>query len=200
MDAGPPGAVLWDADGVLQTAAPGWRERLTAYGGEELVEDLFAAERPCLTGQRSFRDVVAEVVSARGLTADPSDIVACWERIDVDTRALSLVDEVRAGGVRCFLATNQQDVRRDVMRSRLPYAEHMDGAFYSCKLGVAKPAAAFFEAVLAFLDLEPAQVLLVDDSSANVAAARHFGLAAERHDPALGAEGLRSLVAGYGLP
>ena len=75
----------------------------------------------------------------------------------------------------------------------------LDGAFYSCALGVAKPDPAYFAAVLDLLALPPERVLLVDDNPANVAAARSVGLAAEawscREDPAL----LRAHLARHGV-
>ncbi|TWP34876.1 HAD family hydrolase [Leekyejoonella antrihumi] len=194
-----PGAVLWDADGVLQAAAPGWRERLVGIGGEDFLQDLFDAEKPCLRGESRFEDAVARVLARHGIQTSAGDVMASWAEIVVDTAALSLVDEVRGRGVRCYLATNQQDYRRDVMRARLPYAEHFDGEFYSCDLGVAKPEARYFTAVLDAVELPVGQVLFIDDSGRNVNAARAVGLQAVLHDPIAGASGLAAILRRYDL-
>jgi putative hydrolase of the HAD superfamily len=112
-----------------------------------------------------------------------------------DWRArLVLVDEVRSGGVRCALATNQHDVRRAWMRDTLRLDAHFDAVYYSSELGAVKPEPAFFGRVLADLGLAPTEVGFVDDSPANVEGARATGLRAVRHDPASGAPALRAEV------
>jgi len=200
MSARRPGVVLWDADGVLQRAALGWRDSLLAMGGgPEFIEDLFAAEKPCLRGERPFTEAVAEVVARHGVDLPVSQVVQPWIPIDVDEQALAVVDAVRASDVACFLATNQQDLRRDVMRAELPYDRHLDGAFYSCELKAAKPDAAFYEAILSVLDVQSDEVLLIDDSEQNVLGARRVGLEAELHDPASGAAGLRKILSAHGI-
>ena len=55
---------------------------------------------------------------------------------------MAVVAKVRRAGYGVHLATNQQDVRRDLMRRR--YAGVFDEEFYSCELGACKPAEAFF--------------------------------------------------------
>ena len=188
-------ALLWDADGVLQHAAAGWRDVLDAVNGDGFAEAVFAAEGPALRGEEPLRTALTRVVDAwpdAGVGVD--DLLGLWERAVPDVDALALVDEVRASGVRTVLATNQQDHRRAWMRDVLRTDDHFDDVFYSCEMGVAKPDPAYFHHVLDRLGLPPAETAFVDDLQANVAAAAGLGIAAVRHDPASGSAALRREV------
>lgn len=192
-------AVLWDADGVLQHTPPGCRERLVALGGAGFPDAVAAAEQAPLVGDGTFGDAVAALVRARGLGVDPDEVLDLWRGLEVDTDAFALLDAVRAEGTPCYLVSNQQDLRVGIMRDEIGYPDHVDGEFYSSELGVMKPARAFFELVLAALDLPAADVLFIDDNPDNVAAAVSAGLRAELHDPQGGVTGLREILARHGL-
>lgn len=192
-------AVLWDADGVLQRARPGWRDAMIGFGGEGFIDAVVDAERGPLAGRGSFRTAIADVVRQRGLTVDPQQVLALWEQIDVDPDAMLLLKAQRAQGIRCYLATNQHDERANFMRTELRYGDHLDGQFYSSEMGVAKPSPAFFEQILSDLALPAAQVLFIDDLAENVAGAAAVGLAAAVHHPASGAAGIRGILADHGL-
>lgn len=53
-------AVLWDADGVLQRARPGWRDAMIEFGGEGFIDPVIDAERGPLAGRGSFRTPIAD--------------------------------------------------------------------------------------------------------------------------------------------
>jgi putative hydrolase of the HAD superfamily len=61
---------------------------------------------------------------------------------------------------------------------------HVDGCYYSAALGSRKPHRAFFEAIQAQIDVPPSDLLLVDDSKDNVAAAISAGWSAVHWTPA----------------
>jgi len=188
-------AVLWDADGVLQHGPADWRADLDAVDGPRFADAVLAAEGPALRGEQPLRDALQRVLRAwPGATVDVEDLLPLWEQAVVDREALLLVDQVRASGVTCALATNQHDVRRAWMRDTLRLDPHFDAVYYSCELGTVKPEPAFFGRMLADLGLRPTEVGFVDDSPANVEGARAAGLRAVRHDPASGAPALRAEV------
>lgn len=195
-------AVLWDADGVLQhgaqTDACGtWEGRLDALGGPGFGRAVIAEEMPALRGEEPLAAALDRVL-ALGQRRDgiTSDLLDLWTQFTVDRAALALVDEVRARGVICVLATNQQDFRRELMRPL--YDDHFDVLAYSCEVRAAKPDPAYFTEVLAHLGLPSAEVGFIDDSAANVAAASSLGIRALRHDPASGMSGLRRHLATLG--
>ncbi|WP_116113198.1 HAD family hydrolase [Austwickia chelonae] len=196
-----PGIVLLDADGVLQRPPEDWLEQLLAIGGgPDFVEDCFHVEKSSLRGESDFRNDVKNYLATRGLHAvDVEDVLAPWLQIEVDPGALAIVAQLRRGGTRCYLATNQQAIRAAHMKEHLRYESVLDGCFYSYELKVAKPDPAYFERILARLGAAAADVLFVDDRVDNVESARSVGLHAEVVEGFDDGDFLRKIFTDYGL-
>lgn len=186
--------LLWDCDGVLQHGRFDWRARLDDAAGEGFAERVFEAELPALRGERPLRQVLEDLLEHEPTDGQTpvtvEDLLDVWEQFDLDPEAVAVLTAVREHGVRCLLATNQQDHRVRHMREDRGYDELVDGSYYSSELGAMKPDPAFFEHILADLDLPAGRVGFVDDLRANVDAAQRVGIRAVRHDPASGATGL----------
>ncbi|MBC9734592.1 HAD family hydrolase [Nocardioides marmotae] len=197
-------AVLLDADGVLQVNPPGWldtlRSLVPAGSGERFTEHLFEAEQAALTGHRSFRDVVAEVLEHWGVPERAEDLVAHYHHIEVVSDTAEVARDLRAAGVPVHLATNQHDLRTAYMRDELGYGDLLDSTFSSCELGVTKSDPDFFVRVVERLGLEPAAVLHVDDKDHYVEAAREAGLRGVVWTVDDGPDALRSALREHGLP
>lgn len=190
--------LLWDCDGVLQHGHFDWRERLDAAVGPGFARKVFEAELPALRGERSLRAVLTDLLEREErsgeLPVTVAGLLAIWEQFDLDPAAIALVEEVRRLGVRCLLATNQQDHRVRYMREVHGYDDLVDGAYWSSEVGAMKPDPAFFEHILDDLALPAHRIGFVDDVQANVDAARSVGIRAVLHDPASGADGLARLL------
>ena len=201
-----PTAVLWDADGVLQRVATGTEESMRpAVAG--LVDDVDAflaeavrEERPALAGQVRWLDVLPGLLARWGIAEAYDGVVREWLSIEPVEAVRDLVREVRAGGVQCYLASNQDAYRASYMQERLGYKGLLDGCFYSCDLAAAKPDAAYYSELLRRLDLRPGQVLLVDDNALNVRSARALGMRAEQWSCREATSLLRGRLARHGLP
>lgn len=181
-------AVLWDADGVLQdTPADTW----------DLAVSIVSQFPGALTGAAIDEDGIRAVADAMGLGDRIDDVLSVWWTFDVLQPVLEIVARVRATGVSCYLATNQDSYRATCMRNRAPYEEILDGAYYSCDIRSAKPSAVFFEHIASDLGLAPEQLLFIDDQPANVSGARSAGLNAERWAYGDGMERLRKLLDTY---
>ncbi|MBO0812898.1 MAG: HAD-IA family hydrolase [Microlunatus sp.] len=194
--------VLFDADGVLQRSPDGWRQTLDGLLGDDpepTLQELFTREQQeSLTGG-DFRDLVIDVLRRRGLDSDPDRVLDCWRLLIVDTGMIDRVRRMQQLGLRCALATNQQNVRVQHMRGMPEYAGVFDAEFYSSELGLAKPDPAFFSAIVKELDASPDQVLFVDDVAANVTAARTAGIHAELFAKDGGVPELDRILDGYGI-
>ena len=199
--------VLWDADGVLQRVPGGFEESMRPaldgwISGDDVTRFLaeaLEAERPCLTGRQRWLEELPRLLERWHMPEAYDPMIRVWLTIEVVPGVRQLVDAVRHHGVRCCLATNQDVARAQHMRDALGYPDLLDASFYSCDLGVAKPDPAYFDTVLDRLDERPDQVLFIDDSATNVAAARGVGLAAEQwvhHD---GLDVLRAHLSRHGL-
>jgi putative hydrolase of the HAD superfamily len=157
------------------------------------------AEKPALVGKREFADVLAEVLERWDSPGRVDEVLTLWTEFDANPEAVAIVQDLRAAGVPCHLATNQHAFRRAVMRDQRGYINWFDRQFYSCELGVAKPDPAYFRAILTELDLDACAVLFIDDNEANIAGAAEVGLRAELYDLSQGIDRLRELLAGHDL-
>lgn len=199
-------AVLWDADGVLQHLPAGWEASMRPVVGhlvddvEAFLAEAFAAERPALTGEARWLEVLPELLERWGIADSYDDALRVWLTIEPVAETRELVASLRDAGVHCFLATNQDEHRGRHMHENLGYAELFDDTFYSYELGVAKPDPSYFRAVLDRLGMPAGDVLFVDDNPANVASAREVGLRAEQWHVTDGIELLRENLRGHGLP
>ena len=198
-------AVLWDADGVLQDVPDGWEATMRPAVGH-LVDDLDAflaeaveLERSALRGEGRWVEILPRLLQRWGIPEAYDAALKVWLTIEPVMESRELVREVRASGVRCYLATNQDEHRGRYMHEELGYRDLLDGEFYSHEIGAAKPEPAYFTAILARLDLPAEAVLFVDDSARNVESARALGLRAEQWHTSDGAPALRAHLTAHGL-
>ena len=199
-------AVLWDADGVLQELPDGWEASMRPAVGH-LVDDVegflaaaFAAERPALTGDGRWVEILPALLEEWGIPEAYDDALKVWLTIEPVVEAHDLVRAVRAAGVPCYLATNQDEHRGRYMHDTFGYGELFDGAFYSYEMGLAKPDPAYFTAILDTVGLPAGDVLFLDDNAGNVESARSVGLRAEQWHASRGVDELRGHLARHGLP
>lgn len=174
-------ALMLDVDGVLVDGRPEdgrpWHTSLEADLGlayDTLHAELFASHwEHIVVGRAGLMEHLASVLPRIAPHVSPERLVAYW--FERDSRlAATLLPElaaVRAAGVRVYLATNQEHLRAAHLMDTLRLAEHVDGVFYSARLGARKPDAEFFARVQAAVGLRGEELLLVDDSRENVEAA-----------------------------
>jgi putative hydrolase of the HAD superfamily len=195
--------VLFDADGVIQGPTVDWRATLAGFvpaeAADEFVLDLMVSERPSIAGKGDFREAVAEVLERWTATASVDEVLQLWHRFEADPVVIGWIQELRAAGIGCHLATNQHSYRRAIMNDERHYADWFDQSFYSCDLGLAKPDPAYFRAILAAVGKPASSTLFIDDNEPNIDGAREAGLHAELYDLSEGHEALRELLARYGL-
>ncbi len=178
-------AILFDADGVIQRPTADRRAQWTALvgGADEAVGrfkcDIFAAERPCHDGDGDFLSALHEVLVRWNCTGSLDDALRAWTAIEVDSDIVELIAGIRASGMPCHLATNQEPYRARHMTEKLNYRAVFDRLFFSCELGCSKPDPRYFRTILDALSLPPEAVLFIDDTQPNIAAAQDLGIRAE---------------------
>ena len=121
-------AILFDADGVVQTTEEKWWFALTELIApndpdqvQRFLGDIMMAELPALAGTTAFVGPLAEVLRRWDVTVPASEVLTMWQHIDVDFSMISAIRELTAQGVRCALATNQHPERAAYMRQNLGY-------------------------------------------------------------------------------
>ena len=123
---------------------------------------------------------------------DPGDEMAAGQ-ID---GAVDVLAELKAGGVRCLALSNMEPATFTARLDRFPFMNWFDGHVISGLEGVAKPDPRIFRRLLRRYRLEPAATVFIDDSPANIEAARGQGMAAVRYTSA---GELRSQLRSLGL-
>jgi 2-haloacid dehalogenase len=107
---------------------------------------------------------------------------------------VGVLREVKAAGLRCLALSNMEPSTFAIRRTRFAFMDWFDGLVISGIEGVAKPDRRIFQILLRRYRLDPAATVFIDDSPANVEAARGLGLAAVRYTSAGQLRGrLRSL-------
>ena len=196
--------ILFDADGVMQRTAVGWEDELVALlgdrseaDGERFLAAIREAEVPTMNGKTDIVESMAAVLDDFSVSADASEVLELWTRIERDASMIAAVRDLRGDRVRCCLATNQQVRRARWMRDNLGYEDIFDRQFYSCELGLAKPDPTYFTTILDELDVKASTVLFVDDTQVNVEGARSAGISAELFRRHGGRAALEEILSGY---
>jgi putative hydrolase of the HAD superfamily len=124
-------------------------------------------------------------VLGRDLVAEPR-LVEAMVRVDVagwltlNPRTLpALIRFGTHAGVRLALLSNAPEPLAAAI-DHCGWSASFDRRFYSCRLGLAKPDAAVYQAVLEDLGATPQSVLFIDDRAENTRAAAAAGLKAVR--------------------
>jgi putative hydrolase of the HAD superfamily len=176
-------ALMVDVDGVIvrhPRQGRRWDERLEADLGikpDDLQQRFFAPYfRDIVLGRAALEDRLALVLPALAPHVSPQQLMTYWFEQDahLDPVLLDLADR-RAGGLQLHLATVQEHRRAAYLWDDLGLKHQFDGLHHSAAVGAKKPDLAYFRAVETRTGFAPHEVLLIDDSPANVEAARAAG-------------------------
>jgi 2-haloacid dehalogenase len=196
-------AVVFDLGGVLIDWDPRYLYR-KLLADEAAVEEFLATVcTPEWNAEqdrgRPFAEAVAELVERH--PAHAAAIAAYHERWTEMLGGevpgtVAVLAELRAAGVPLYALSNWSAETFRLTRGRFPFLEWFDGLVVSGEERVTKPDRRIFELLLERFGLAPAATVFVDDSPANVAAARDLGIDAVHFRDA---GGLRRDLAARGL-
>lgn len=169
---------LFDLDGVIRHFEPDITaaiERRHKLAPGAIAQIAFAGQRVELltTGQLRRADWITGIGEVLG----SHEAAREWgeQRARIDPETLALAGELESVGIRTAILTNGTDtIAAEVVELGLD--GRFDPIFNTAQMGTAKPDARAFTHVLDALGCEPASVLFIDDSRANVAAAAELGI------------------------
>lgn len=171
--------VVFDVDGVLIHP---WRFRTylrTEHGIEpETTQPFFGGPfLECIVGKADLYEELAPYLDGWGWEGSVESFVDVWFKVEdaSNTEVLQYAEQLRATGVPCHIATNQELHRTEFLAEHMGFAERFDSLFSSCHLGVAKPDPQYFRKIRERLDVPSSSLILVDDTAANVEAAAELG-------------------------
>ena len=131
---------MFDADGVIQRPPVDLANQLAftlgiaAEQADAFILDLFAAEAEALTGEKDILDCAELVLRRWSIDGGLEHFDRLWHQIDVYSDVHDVVGELRAAGIYCAIASNQQARRARAMSVDLDYRQKFDAEFYSCDL------------------------------------------------------------------
>ena len=180
-------AVVFDLGGVLIDWDPRYLYR-KLLADEAAVEEFLATVctpewNAELDRGRPFAEGVAELVERHPEHA--AAIAAYHERwpemLAGDLPGtVEVLAELRAAGVPLYALTNWSAETFAITRGRFEWLDWFDALLVSGEERMTKPDPAFFRLLLDRFGLDPGATVFVDDSEANVAAARELGIDAVR--------------------
>ena len=183
-------AVIFDVDGVLihgMHANPAyvrrWDGELLADLGvdpqrfvSEFIHDIFL--KRVVTGQISIIEALERRLPGLGFKGSPMAFLHYWLERDskLNQPLLEIIRQLKAtGGVRLFIATNQEHMRAHWLWSHLRLCDLFEDIFYSARIGVRKPDPKFFRFVDRKLGPQEQPPLFFDDTPAVIAGAQAAG-------------------------
>jgi putative hydrolase of the HAD superfamily len=178
------GAVLvgWEPGRLLQAHFP--ERAATAEAGRALAKAIFHhadwLDFDC--GIRSVDEVVARTSARLALPADRvhAMVAPLGERLEPIAESVALLADLRAqreagAEVRLYYLSNMPVPYARALQRRLPFFDWFDGGIFSGDVKLIKPHSDIYQMLAWRHSFDPAQTLFIDDTAANVEAARALG-------------------------
>ena len=181
--------ILCDVDGVVingyhvdQSKHVSWSKDLEQDFGikQSDMESIFfhGPFVQVMQGKLGLIEAIESVSGQLGYTGHAQDLINYWFEKDSNING-DFLDWTKSKDNRNYrfsLATNQEHMRADYLWSKLGFSHHFDKIYYAAKVGFKKPDPLFFHHILDDLQVNPADVYLIDDCPKNVATAQSLGI------------------------
>jgi 2-haloacid dehalogenase len=181
-----PNAVLLDLGGVFLDWDPRYLYR-KLFGDDVAGMEHFLANI-CTAGwhveQDRGRSISEACAERRAEFPEYAELIDAWgERAEemisgVIEGTVEAFAELKASGVRCYALSNMERENWERRFELYDFLGWFDGYFISGLEGVIKPDSEYFERALERFDLQPDEVLFIDDRPDNTAAAEALGIPA----------------------
>jgi 2-haloacid dehalogenase len=184
-------AVVFDVGGVLLDWDPRHLYRKLFDDEDEMNRFL---ERVCTMEWHEWHDRGFSVAESCETLAtahpDHAELIRAWGHRGEEMVAgpidgtVEILQELRLRGVPCYALTNMERETYPRRVARYPFLNWFNGTVVSGFEGVIKPDPEIFKLLLSRFELRPSATLVIDDSAANVEAARSLGMRALRFQSA----------------
>jgi putative hydrolase of the HAD superfamily len=178
---------LFDADGVLVTPTEPFSHTYSRERGldSEHMGDFFAGDfQLALRGKADVKDLITKHRDYWGWQDDPQGLLDKWFATEdhPNRQLLDYIQTLRANGLRCYLATDQEKHRQTYLQN-ITFKDTLDGVFASSEFGHVKREPAYFKKLIQKLTaimpgLKPAEIIYFDDAQKNIDSAKAAGITA----------------------
>lgn len=178
-------AIIFDADGVL-VHGERFSERLMREYGipiEKTLPFFQGIFQKCLIDEADLKEELIKYFGEWGWEHGMDTFLDLWfsEKHDmVDSRFSPVLDSLRAKGILCYVATNNEKYRTEYLKNTKGIHKGMTDVFCSAHAKSKKPEPEFYAFIMSKLqDILVSEVLFWDDDPVNVEGAKKFGWQAE---------------------
>ena len=139
----------------------------------------FESRREVITGQLTLPQIYDGLVEAHGLSLDYAGFECAWlEPYSTPIPGMAELVKALTPNHKVLLLSNVDRYYWDAIRTAHPESECFDALLLSCDLGMAKPDREIFLHASAVAGAAPSRCFFIDDTLANVEAARTLGFEA----------------------
>jgi putative hydrolase of the HAD superfamily len=178
-------AVIFDADGMV---VHGERFSLRLENEHGIPLDVtkpffVGLFQECLVGKADLKQELEKVIGRWKWSKSIDSLLQYWFMDDfnkVDLRFREEIGKLRAAGIKCFLASNNEKYRTNYLTDKREIGRWFDKVYSSAYVGFKKPERGFFSTILAdYPGLKRSEVQFWDDDPENIQGAKEFGLITE---------------------
>lgn len=183
--------ILFDVDGVLIRLPNYFSKELENKGFKNAGEVLTSFYKgndnhQCLDGKADAKKAIMPYLIKIGWKQTAEDYFKQqfqFERNYLDKKFIDLIKQLREKGVKCYLGTDQEKNRAELLLVELDFRNIFDGYFISCHVGYRKCHDNFWSYALKKLkkelpDIKPGEIVFFDDIQNNIDIAIKFGIQA----------------------
>ena len=177
-------AIIFDADGMIVHGERFSNRLAREYGiSVETTSEFFRNEfQLCLVGKADLKQVLPKYLKRWGWKDSVETLLDFWfseKYNEIDERFAPIIQELRAKGIKTYLATNNEKHRTDNLVENRGLGKWFDKVFSSAYIGSKKPDGAFFQYILEQIGGTKETMLFWDDDTENTDGAAAFGLPIE---------------------
>ncbi len=179
-------AVIFDADGMVIHNTIWFSKRLAKEYGikEELLAPFFQNEfQDCLVGKADLKEELKKYVKEWQWQGTVDDLLAAWFKSEdnPDERVLEVARELRAKGINCSLATNNEKYRTNHIAEQMGLGKIFNKIYSSPVIGYKKPQVEFYQYIIDDLGLSKDEVVFWDDEAKEMEELKKQGFMIEKY-------------------
>lgn len=175
---------LVDLDGVIVHRVDFFSNRakeLYPEANHEAIMQFFVGGvyKQTALGHKDLVIALEEVLLSWNIDADVKEVLATWFSGEntVDEGVLNRIQELRAAGIKCVIATDHSTYRKNDVWENLEMKNYFDDIIASADMGATKEDGEFYQYAMKKLEVSnPTTLLFTDDDPENTKVAESLGV------------------------
>ncbi len=171
--------ILFDVDGVLLKSWEWQRILEKNYGISPTITKEFykGPFLDCLIGKKDLYTELTPFLNKWNLDLKTEVFVKKWFEADstINNSVVELLNQFGIAFENMSIATNQERYRTEYIWNDMGFSKYFKSIYSSVNIGYTKPDFMFFKYIHNDLDLQPENILFIDDSLLNIESAKKLG-------------------------